>query len=259
MRRPFTVSVGFAICVFAMSARAQNIAPAGSLRAVFLGSNPVQGRMDQKTGAVTGPAADLMAGLAKSLNVSFTLKGVANVKAVIDAIRGGDADAGFLAFDASRAEEVSYSRPYSLVLNNYLVLANSPLRDAAAVDREGIRVGVEKNISADLFLTRTLQHAKVMRTDTLSAEEILQKIDAKEFDAWAANKQRLIDMTAGSARYRILSDSFLSVGQCIVVAKGNQPLLDAVNRFLEGALGSGFVQKSLVGAGLTGVEPAPRP
>src|SRR5579863_8538211 len=111
MRRQVIVLAALALIAIAEISPAQSVAPTGSLRAILL-SNPVQGKIDPRTGAVTGPAADLMQGLAKSLNVSFSLKGLANAKAVTDAIRNGDADIGFLAIDPSRADEVSFSRPY---------------------------------------------------------------------------------------------------------------------------------------------------
>ena len=39
---------------------ASRLAPTGTLRAAFLGTNPVQGRVNPSTGAVTGPVADLV-------------------------------------------------------------------------------------------------------------------------------------------------------------------------------------------------------
>jgi polar amino acid transport system substrate-binding protein len=257
MLRHVTVLAALALMTIAGTSSAQSVAATpqvGSLRAVLL-SNPVQGKIDPRTGAVTGPAADLTQGLASILNVSFSLKGLANAKAVTDAIRNGDADIGFLAIDPARADEVSYSIPYSRVLNNYVVRADSPIKDSAGIAGEGLRIGVEKGVAAELFLTRTFPRAQVIGAN-LTPDEILQRLDSKEFDVWAASKQRLVAMTAGSARYRILPESFLTVAQGMAVAKGNKPLLDAVNRFLEGALASGIVQKSLDAAGLVGVEAA---
>jgi hypothetical protein len=75
---------------------------------------------------------------------------------------------------------------------------------------------VEKGISADLYLTRTLRHASLIRTSGLRAEEILRRVDAREMDAWAANKQRLAEMISGAGGFRILPDSFLAIGQSMV-------------------------------------------
>ena len=84
-------------------------------------------------------------------------------------------------------------------------------------------------------------------------------MDLREMDAWAANKQRLVEMTSGNAGFRFLPDSFLAIGQSMVVAKDNQKLLKVVDQFLEDALRSGTVRKVLDAAALTGVEVAPVP
>ena len=115
-------------------AMAQQLAPTGTLRAAFLGGNPVQGRVDAKTGAVSGPVEELTRELAKRLGVPFAITPGAGVRAVIDSVKNHTADIGFLAFDATRAMEVDFSQPYSLGFNTYMVPANSPIRTVA--DRE---------------------------------------------------------------------------------------------------------------------------
>src|ERR1051325_11993186 len=46
---------------------ASTLAPTGTLRGVFLGSNPVQGRVNAATGEATGPVPDLVRELAKRI------------------------------------------------------------------------------------------------------------------------------------------------------------------------------------------------
>jgi hypothetical protein len=78
-------------------------------------------------------------------------------------------------------------------------------------------------------------------------------VDAREIDSWAANKQRLTEMiSGGGGGFRILPDSFLAVGQSMVVAKDNQSLLVVVDQFPEDALRSGLVRKVLDAAALSG-------
>ena len=110
-----------------------------------------------------------------------------------------------------------------------------------------------------MYLTRTLRHASLIRTSALRAEEILRRLDARELDAWAANKQRLVEMISGAGGFRILPDSFLAIGQCMVVSKDNQRMLKVVDQFLEDALRTGIVRKVPDAAALSGVEAAPVP
>src|SRR5947207_11469050 len=144
---------------------ASDLAPTGTLRATFIATNPVQAVTDAKTGEVSGPAADLARELARRLNVPFTIKGVPGVQPVIDSVKDGTADLGFVAFDPVRAAQVDFSQPYSLAQNTYLVAESSSIRAAADVDRPGIRVGVGARDAGDYFLTRTLKHATLKRNE----------------------------------------------------------------------------------------------
>src|ERR1043165_7979782 len=147
----------------ATAATADDLVPTGTLRATFIASNPVQAVTDAKTGAVSGPAADLGRELARRLNVPFTIKGVPGVQPVIDSVKNGQAEIGFVAFDPVRAAQVDFSQPYSLAQNTYLVREGSPIRSIADVDRPGVRLGVGLNDAGDYFLTRTLKNAELKR------------------------------------------------------------------------------------------------
>ena len=59
--------------MIATTAEADELVPTGTLRATFIAGNPVQAVTDAKTGAVSGPAADLGSELARRLNVPFTI------------------------------------------------------------------------------------------------------------------------------------------------------------------------------------------
>ena len=85
------------------------LAPTGTLRAVFLASNPVQGRVNASTGVVTGPAAEIVRELAQRIGVPSTITGLDGVPAVMDAVNKGTADIGFLAFDVARASQINFT------------------------------------------------------------------------------------------------------------------------------------------------------
>src|SRR6202008_3291355 len=74
---------------------AATLAPTGTLRAAFLGTNPVHGRVDAKTGAVSGPVADLVKELAGKLGVPFTLIPSPDASEVIAHLKNHTADIGF--------------------------------------------------------------------------------------------------------------------------------------------------------------------
>src|ERR1700684_4211447 len=80
------------------------VAPTGTLRAAFLQNNPVQGRVDPKTGAVSGPAIDLTRELGKRLGVPVSIKGVPGMREMVEGLTNHTLDMAFLASDPSRAK-----------------------------------------------------------------------------------------------------------------------------------------------------------
>jgi ABC-type amino acid transport substrate-binding protein len=80
---------------------AAQVAPMGTLRAVFLGGNPVQGRVDAKTGEASGVVPDFARELARKLEVPLSIVSAPDAARVIAALTDGTADIGFLAFRQS--------------------------------------------------------------------------------------------------------------------------------------------------------------
>jgi polar amino acid transport system substrate-binding protein len=236
----------------AVACQAQVLAPTGTLRAVFLESNPVQGRIDAKTGAVTGPANDLTRELGRQLGVPVSIKGVANARAVIDAVKDHKADIGFLAFDPTRAVDVDFSDVYALSWSSYLVPVDSPLHAVADVDKKGIRIGAAKGDSPALYLSRNLKDTELKAYDAPGEPDILRMLGTGEIDAWAANRQRLNEIAARRMDMRVLPGNFFAVRQAMVVAKGDKAGLERLNRFLAEAGESGLIRKSIDDAGLKG-------
>ena len=172
-------------------------------------------------------------------------------------MKKGEADIGFLAFDPARAEEVDYSRPYSMVQNTYIALDSSPLRAAGDVDRPGVRVGVAGRDASDLFLSRTLKSAIIVRNPGGDVDRAVQMLRAGEIDVYGANRQRMTEVAARTPGLRLFADNFYGVGQAVVVAKGNRALLAAVNRTVDDARASGLIAGAIARAGLKGVDVAP--
>jgi ABC-type amino acid transport substrate-binding protein len=258
------VLVAVVVALVAMPARAQSpstssasvLAPTGTLRGVFLGSNPVQGRMNAATGEATGPVPDLVRELAKRIGVGSKVIPAPDAAGVIRALNNGSADIGFLAYDETRAREVDFGAPFAVMLNSYLVKAGSPIRSSADIDRAGVTVAAVKGQTQELFVSRTLKNAKVRVFPTMPAQaEVERLLTSGDVDAFAINRQRSLEAEAASAsRLRALGDSFLDVDQCFVVAKGGRAKLEAIDRFMAGIQASGFMKSSIDRAGLTGVR-----
>lgn len=251
-----------AILSLIMSTDLSTAAPAGllpteNLRATFIATNPVQGIIDAKTGAVKGPATELTRELARRLGVAFKVTPANGVQGVLASVKNGEADIGFLAFDPGRAAEVDYSQIYSLAQNTYMVLDTSPLRSVADIDGPGIRLGVTEGDTGDLYLTRTLKHVAFKRNKGGDMELALKMLRAGEIEAYGTNRQRLYELMQSNRGLRLLPDNFYGVPQAIIVKKGNKALLEAVEPMLDSARSSGLIAASIKSAGLVGVDVAP--
>jgi polar amino acid transport system substrate-binding protein len=248
--------IALLVSISAVPAPADELLPTGTLRVAYIGTNPVQSTTDPKTGELRGPAADLTRELARQLGVPFKLSNAGRGPDVIESVKKGEADIGFVAYDPQRAQDVDYAQGYSLVQNSYIVLQDSPIRSVGDVDRPGIRIGVAARDSGDLFLTRTLKNAELKRMDG-NVDAAVTMLRGRDIDAFAANRQRLTEATSRLSDLRVLPDNFYGVEQAIVVAKGNAVLLARINRFLDEARASGVVAEAIKRAGVVGVDVAP--
>src|SRR5262245_60547015 len=121
--RPSTSLLSIALaCLPVMAA---DLAPTGTLRATFLGGNPVQATVDSKTGEITGPAVDIVIELARRAGVAFSITPSNGARELIERLNNHTADIGFLAYEAERARLVDFSGPYLLMATTYLVPAAS--------------------------------------------------------------------------------------------------------------------------------------
>jgi polar amino acid transport system substrate-binding protein len=249
----------FALVLLLQSATA-DLAPTGTLRASFIATNPVQGRVDAKTGEATGPAPDLIRELARRLGVKHEILPLPDAGAVLESVRSGKADLGFLALEAERATLVDFSDPYTNSGAAYAVRANAPFQKSADVDRAGVTVGAIAGQSPEVYVREHLKAARVESLPAVPPNAALGKmlLDGK-FDAFAANRTRMEELVREVPGLRVLGDDYMVTSQAIVVPKGNAARRMAVNRFLAEVRTSGFVKSSIDRSKLAGVNVAPEP
>ena len=250
------------VCLVSVSTIAQSpasvLAPTGTLRAVFLGTNPIHARVDAKTGTSTGLVPDLVTELARQLGVPFKVIPAPDAAGVIDALKNGTADIGFLAYDESRAREVDFGAAFVVMFSSYLVRANSPIQKSGDVDRAGMKVAAVKGQTQELFVSSHLKNAQVRVLQTMPPQVEVETLLANgEIDAFAINRQRALDaQSASSTKVRALADSFLNVDQSFVVRKGDSAKLQVIEKFVTSIRESGFIKGAIDRAKLSGVDVA---
>jgi polar amino acid transport system substrate-binding protein len=260
--RWLSVSILVAIVATISTSEAQSgLAPTGILRAVCLSNNPAQARRDPATGALRGVAVDLTRELGRRLGVETTLTALGSPQAVIDAVRNGQADIGFVAYNPERAGPVEFSQTYMLVQQTFLVRQDSPIRSVADIDRPNQNIGAGKGDSIALYLARTLKQAQLVEVTDSGAAAGVDALTAGKLDAFGANRQRLTDAMRDRTGLRLLPDDLYGVEQALIVPKGSPETLQAVNQFLDDVRRSGFLRSAIEQSGIIGIavaEPAAR-
>ena len=252
----FAVAMLAALLGSLAPATANDVAPTGTLRAVYLGTNPAQAMRDPATGEVRGPSYELARELAARLKVPFEFKPIAGPPAVIEAVRSGQADIGFVAYEATRLGTVDFSQIYMLVRQSFLVRDDSPIKAIADIDRAGAKIGGTVNDSITLCMKRIFKQATVVELPA-NAAELSKALSERTIDAFGANRQRLTTLAKATPGTRLLPDDLFNVPQNIVVPKDRPAALAAVNALIDEARASGLLQSAIERGGAIGVAPAP--
>ena len=231
------------------------LAPTGVLRASINTGNPILARPDAQ-GLAVGVSVDLAHALAERLGVALKLVVVDAAGKSVDVVSQEQADIGFFAIDPRRAASISFTEPYVLIEGYYLVRNDSPIRSNADVDRAGNRVVVGKGSAYDLYLTRELQHAEIVRAPTSPA--VVETFLEMHCEVAAGVKQQLEADAANVSGVRLLSERFMVIRQAMgVPASRGAHAAAYVAGFVEDMKASGFVARALQRHGVTGVTVAP--
>jgi polar amino acid transport system substrate-binding protein len=230
-------------------------APGGTLRASINLGNPVLASIDPATGKAVGVSVDLATELASRLGVPLQLVVVGSAGASVDNVNQDKADIGFFAVDPKRGQEISFTKPYVLIEGFYLVRDTSPITANDQVDQPGVTVAVGKDSAYDLFLTRELHRAKIVRIPTSPA--VVQGFLDQHLDVAAGVKQQLERDAAKAGGLRLLDQRFMVIRQAMGVpkAKGNEAAA-YLSKFVEDMKASGFVAASLARHQIAGADVA---
>jgi polar amino acid transport system substrate-binding protein len=223
---------------------AKELAPTGTLRAAINFGNPVLAQKDPATGEPRGITVDLARELARRLGVALELVPFEAAGKVFEALKTNAWDLAFLAIEPVRAAEIAFTSPYVLIEGVYLVPVNSKLRIVEEVDREGVRIGVNKGSAYDLYLTRTLKHAKLHRGE--SGVDLFRK---EGLEAAAGVKQPLVQYASNHPDVRVMDGRFMEIKQAMgtprVRLHGREAVPSYLHAFVEEMKASGFVAQAL--------------
>jgi polar amino acid transport system substrate-binding protein len=222
----------------------KDLAPNGKLRAAINLGNMVLAQKDPATGDLRGVTVDLARELARRVGLPLELVPFDAAGKVFDALKAGAWDVAFLAIEPVRAAEIAFTAPYVIIEGVYLVPKDSPLRAVADVDRDGVRIAVNKGSAYDLYLTRTIKHAQLVR-----GENGIELFVRDRLEAAAGVKQPLVEYAKTDPSVRIMDGRFMEIRQAMGTPKLRYQGRDAAPRYLhafvEEMKATGFIAEAL--------------
>jgi len=231
-----------------------SLAPAGTLRATINIGNPILAGIEKSTGAPRGVSVDIARELAQRLGAPLECVVVEAAAKSVETVASGRADVGFFAIDPVRGADIAFTDPYILIEGCFLVRQDSPIRDNSQVDAPGTRVATGAGSAYDLFLTRELKRATIVRVPTSPA--VVDAFVAQGLEVAAGVKQQLEADAARLGGLRLFDQPFMVIRQAMGVAKGRgDSAAQYLRAFVDDLRASGFVREALARHGIKGATP----
>ena len=231
------------------------LAPGGTLRVGINHGNFLLVQKDEASGETRGIVVDLAQELGRRLDATVELVRYAGAGQLADAAKTGAWDVGFLGAEPQRAKDISFTAAYLEIPATYLVPAGSAIRSLADVDREGVRIAVASKSAYDLFLSRSLKHASLMRAEGIDASYNL--FLAEKLEVLAGLTARLLVDAGTLPGSRILEGRFMAVQQAIGTPRGRDVGAAYLRGFAADIKSSGLVARTIERHGVRGVSVAP--
>ena len=229
--------------------------PTGKLRAAINLGNPILAKLDVNQQPI-GVSVDLAHELAKRLGVPLELLVVTGAAKSVAALNEQQADVGFFAIDPLRSAEIAFTAPYVLIEGCYLVRQDSLIQNNAQVDKVGNRIAVGTGSAYDLFLSREIKHAQLVREANVAS--VVEAFLEQGLEVAAGIKQALQSKAQANPKLRLLDGHFMVIEQAMGVPKKyGAEVADFVNAFVSEMKTSGFVAAAMASHGVTGASVAP--
>ena len=233
----------------------KTLAPTGTLRASINLGNPILANRGAD-GHPFGVSIDLARGLGRLLGVEVELVVFDTAAKSVEAVTQEQADFGFFAVDPARGAGIHFTAPYVLIEGAYLVRNDSPLQDNAEVDRPAHRVVVGQGSAYDLYLSRALKQAQILRSPT--SPTVVDTFIAEGAEVAAGVKQQLEADALRVGGVRLLPGRFMVIQQAMGLPKSRGEAAAALLRaYVEDMKASGFVAQALQRHGIQGASVAP--
>ena len=223
----------------------KDLAPTGKLRAAINIGNSVLAQMDTASGQPKGITPDLAHELGRRLGVPVELVVYEAAGKVFGAVKSGAWDIAFVAIEPVRAAEIEFSAPYVIIEGTYMVPKDSALQVIADVDRPGVRIAVGVGSAYDLYLTRTIKNATIVRASMGGGKAMIDMFVNDKLEVAAGVKQPLLAYAKDHPEMRMMDGHFMEIQQAMGTPKGRLAGASYLRAFVEDMKASGFVADAI--------------
>jgi polar amino acid transport system substrate-binding protein len=231
------------------------LAPTGVLRTGINLSNFLLVSGKSPSGEPEGVAPDMARAIADRLGVPVAYHTFPKPGELADAVDADVWDIGLIGDEPARAQKIAFSPAYAEIESTYLVPAGSPITAIGEVDRPGIRIAVTARTAYGLWLSRHIQHAELLQSNSIDAA--LEQFVGEKLDVLAGLRPRLLKDVEQLPGARILDGQFSAVQQAVGTPRARAAGAAFLRDFVEDAKASGLVASLIERHGIRGLSVAP--
>ena len=231
----------------------QPLIPTGTLRVCINLGNALLAQLEPNSQKPSGISVELAQALARQLGVELQIQLVHTAKESVAAVAKQTADIGFFAIDPARAKDIAFSQAYLHIDACYVVRKQSDIQTVQDIDHADNRIVVGLGSAYDLFLSRHIQQAELVRA--ASTQEVMPVFWAEGYEVAAGLQHAMSEEAKRDPQLQILAPPFMTIAQAIGCHPSHSDEVKAVlQNFLE-------KQKPNIAASITrhalgGVRPA---
>lgn len=215
------------------------LAPTGKLRAAINLGNTLLVTGKSVSGDPEGVAPDMAREVANRLGVPVSYVPYPRPGDLADDVATDKWDIGLIGADPKRAEKIAFTPPYVEIEATYLVPAGSPIMTLADVDRPGVRIVVSARSAYDLWLSRNIKHAELVRENSIEA--CYKRFVEDRFEVLSGLRAILMSDAETLPGSRVLDGWFTTAQQAIGTASQNRAATAFLREFVTEAISGGLV------------------
>ena len=224
-----------------MSLVRKDLAPAGTLRAAINLGNAVLAQKIPGPDGIQGISVEIARELAGSLEVELECIPFKSAGAVVEALEQDAWTVAFLAIDPKRAEKIAFTESYCAIEGSYLVRTESRFFANKDVDQPGVRIAVGKNAAYDLYLSRNLESAELVRAATTPGA--LELFVEENLEVAAGVKLPLLNFADKNPSFRVLDEPFMAINQAMCTPQGHPAGFDYLKTFIAEIKNNGTLEQ----------------